>query len=500
MGDATTSESSRHDASVAVRNGIRLAGSLIATWMVALVVRLQLPRHLGPEQFGRFNFTDALTAGVFSFLSFGVGTYIMREVATRPGHASDFFGGLVLIRSVLGVGALLLVSLFMSVSGRPDELQPLVFVFGLTYLVVGASNYLSNILQAATKVKALANVNVLAKFIWGGGLLLAIHLNAPLYVFALPNLVSELLKLVVLVWAAREAIDLRFRLDYAATKQVLVASLPFYAHGIAVELGARVDVTTLEFIEPGPEVGWYSAANNFAALALLVSPVVGWVVMPLLARAHSRSEEEFFSILRVSIRAVLLLAIPGSLLIALGADFWVSIAFGDSFAPSANAVRVLAPMFIATYLAILLSVSLVILQRAWTLTLVSILSLVCEVVLIPPAVYVLREQGDGGAATGGAVGLLAAELLTALMLLRAVGRRALDRFMVLSLAKCALLALAVWLLDSALRSLGPVRLVIDMLAYALGALALRAVTFHEVRELVALVRHRRAGSEPSADG
>lgn len=497
MGEATTSESSRHDASVAVRNGIRLAGSLIATWMVALVVRLQLPRHLGPEQFGRFNFTDALTAGVFSFLSFGVGTYIMREVATRPGHASDFFGGLVLLRTVLGAVALVLVSLFMSVSGRPDELQPLVLVFGLTYLVAGASSYLSSILQAATKVKALANVNVFAKFIWGGGLLLAIYLDAPLYMFALPNLVSELLKLVVLLSATRGAVDLRFRFDYGATKQVLGASLPFYAHGIAVELGARVDVTTLEFISPGKEVGWYSAANNFAALALLVSPAVGWVVMPLLARAHSRSQDEFFSILRVSIRAVLLLAIPGSLLIALGADFWVLIAFGESFTPSADAVRVLAPMFIATYLAILLSVSMVILQRSWTLTLVSILSLVTEVLLIPPAVYLLREHGDGGAATGGALGLLGAELLTVAMLLRAVGRRALDRFMVLSLAKCALIAVAVWLLDVALRPLGPVRLVLDMLAYALAALALRAVTIQEIRELVALVRHRRAGTEPS---
>ena len=58
-------------------------------------------------------------SGVFSFLSFGVGTYIMREVATRPGHASDFFGGLVLLRTVLGAVALVLVSLFMSVSGRP---------------------------------------------------------------------------------------------------------------------------------------------------------------------------------------------------------------------------------------------------------------------------------------------------------------------------------------------------------------------------------------------
>ena len=495
MADATTADSSRHDTSVALRNGLRLAGSLIATWAVAMIVRLQLPRHLGPELFGRFNFSDALTASVFSFLSFGVGTYIMREVAVRPAHASDFFGGLLFVRTLLGALGLVLISLFVLYSGRPSELLPLVLMFGLTYLVSGVNGYLGNILQAATQVKALANVNVLAKLLWGGGLTLAIWADAPLYVLALPNLLAELLKLAVLLGASRTVVGLRFRIDAGATKAVLLASLPYYAHGIAVELGARVDVTMLEFLAPGPEVGWYSAANNFAALALLLSPAVGWVVMPLLARAHNRSLDEFFSILRVSIRAILLAAIPGSLLIALGAEFWVRLAFGDSFAPASDAVRVLGPMFIATYLAILLSVALVILQKSWTLTFVSVLSLVVELLLIPPAVLLLRPGGLGGAATGAATGLLAAEALTVLMLLHAVGRRAFDGPMVLSIAKCIAVAALVWFVDRVLVSLGPTRLLVDMALFAGGALLVRAVTPSEIRALIELVRNRRAGVE-----
>src|SRR5689334_4697304 len=100
--EAPPSTTSSSDAAVALRNGLRLGGSLLATWTVALVVRFQLPRHLGPEAFGRFNFCDAFTGGVFSFLGLGVTTYIMKEISVRPAHASDFFGGLLLLRAVLG--------------------------------------------------------------------------------------------------------------------------------------------------------------------------------------------------------------------------------------------------------------------------------------------------------------------------------------------------------------------------------------------------------------
>jgi O-antigen/teichoic acid export membrane protein len=491
MTDNASSERARQDVSVAVRNGIRLGGSLLATWSVALAVRFQLPRHLGPELFGQFNFCDALVGSVFSFLSFGVGTYIMREVAVRPAHANDFFGGLVAARSTLGILAMFGIAAVLRATGRPAELIELIYVFASANLIGGINSYLSNVLQAATQINALTNVNVIAKLLWGGGLMLAIAFDAPLYAIALPNLLSELLKLAVLTRAARTAIDLRMRIDVAATRAVLVASLPFYAHGIALDLGARVDVTMLELMIPGPEVGWYSAANSFASLALLISPVVGWVVMPLLSRAYARSSEEFYAILRASIRTVLLLAIPGSLTIALGADLWVTIAFGKSFAPAAGAVRFLAPMFLATYLAILLSVALVILQRSWSLTVVSIVSLVMEVVLVPPAVWALRDSGDGGAASGVAIGLVVAESLTAALMLRAVGRQALDRATVIALGKCLLLGAGTFFLDSALHSLGPARLAIDLAAYAVGVVATRAVRIDEARALVQLIRQRR---------
>jgi O-antigen/teichoic acid export membrane protein len=487
-----TASLSASETATALKNGIRLASSLVATWTVALVVRFQLPRMLGPEQFGHYSFCDAFTGSVFSLLGLGVGTYIIKEVAVRPGHASDFLGGMLLIRAVLGSLVTLGMFAFFHYSGRGDDMQSLMLAFALVHFTIGVNQYVANILQASSQVGALAAVNVAAKVIWGGSLMLALLSQLPLYMLALATLLSELIKSFVLLRAARSAVQLRLRCDLRATKQVVAASLPFFANTIALELGYRIDVTTLEFLAPGPEVGWYSAANSFAGLALLVSPELGWVVMPLFARASQRSEEEVFRIARGALRSVLMLVIPVTLGLTLMAELCVTLAFGEAFLPAVYAMQLLAPMFIATYVAIILANVLIVLERSWLLTTVSFIAVVFEAIVIVLVVPQLRGSTPGYVAAGAAFGLAASEYLTVALLLRAVGKQAFDAATTQSLLKCLALCIVVAVIDRSLLQLGVARFVVDFVVYVAGVFGTGAVRYEELKALVALVRETRA--------
>src|SRR5690242_6002227 len=93
-----SSHDARRDIGTALRNGIKLGSSLLATWSVALVLRLLLSRFLGPELYGTVNFSDNFSSTYFALLGLGVDTYVQRELPVRPQHASDFFGGLYALR------------------------------------------------------------------------------------------------------------------------------------------------------------------------------------------------------------------------------------------------------------------------------------------------------------------------------------------------------------------------------------------------------------------
>src|SRR5437660_84198 len=94
------SEHTRREGALALRNALKLGSSLILTWGVALVVAFKLPKYMGPTPYSFYQFGDSYAMSAAVFLSLGVDTYISREIAVRPQHASDFFGGVLVSRAV----------------------------------------------------------------------------------------------------------------------------------------------------------------------------------------------------------------------------------------------------------------------------------------------------------------------------------------------------------------------------------------------------------------
>src|SRR4051812_41270186 len=156
--DAAAAAQSK-DLALAARNTIKLGLSLIATWTVAFVVRFQLPRYLGPERFGAFNFTDNFAAAFFTVLELGIDTYIIRECAVRPKHANDFFGAILALRIAVGMLLFAFMAGTLAVTHRSAEVQAAVVVFGITYFIATLNNSVGALLQAAGTVGRLAISN-----------------------------------------------------------------------------------------------------------------------------------------------------------------------------------------------------------------------------------------------------------------------------------------------------------------------------------------------------
>ena len=488
-------EAAHRDLGVAFRNALKLGGSLLGTWAVALVVRFQLPRLMGPERFGAFNFADSASVVVFTFLGFGVDTYIQKEIAVRPEHASDFFGGIVALRALAGIFLLAGFLVFLQLTGRGGEILEAGAVFGLAQIFVLLNASLGALLQAATKVGKLAVVNVVTKVLWGGGLLLALHLHAPMWLVALPVLIAEATKTALLASTVHQVLALRLRVHVPALLAMLRASLPFFVNTIAFTVGGRLDVTMMEYLAPNKEVGWYSAASSLSQLALLVSPLMSWVLMPLLTRARARSEDEFFALLRRAIEAVMMCAIPATMFISVGADVWVRVAFGPDFGPAAPSLRILAPSFVLTYANVLLATALIILERSWTVTLISLGSLAIQPFLILIGVPLgAKLFGVGGAGIGNAVVFCFLELFSVVGFWIYLGRRAIDRKCAGSLIKALGSFAVVVMAHRWMEPIGPARIAGDTLLYCVLVLVSRAVTVGDLRSLFKLLLARRRGT------
>lgn len=492
--EATSHASFAHDKRVAIRSALVLGGSLLVTWTVGLLVRLYLPSFLGPARFGAYSFAESFPLAVFGLLGLGVETYIQKEIPVRPEHASDFFGGVVVVRVVATLMLLAGLAVTLALGGRSGEVQLTVFVFGVAYFFGQHNATLASLLQATRAVGGLALINVVSKILWGAGVFAAIVFRAPLAVIAAAFGVSEVLKAIVLHRLVRKQLGMRMRVDLAAVRRVVVACLPYYLNAVAIGIYARIDVSIVNVVSNDEETGWYGAAQSLAGVAMLLAPLMGSVLMPLLSRVASRSQQELEETLRRTIETISTMTIPISLMMFVGADVAVRYALGVRFLPATPMVAILAPMFVLTYLAMILSTFLILLDRPWVVTILSMSALVIDSVadfaILPRAQH---RFGAGGAGIVASIVLVADEALVVLLLGHLVGwRRSFDRRALTVIAKSVAVALIVVAVNRAILGLGPVRLVIDGALYVVLAAMIGALDIKQTFRAVVSARRAEA--------
>lgn len=489
----------RREIGLAVRNAAKLGGSLAVTWGIGLVVRLYLPRFLGPERFGMLNFAEAFTATAFVLLGFGLDTYVRKEVSVRPEHASDFIGSVVLLRLVLAIGVFAGMEAVLSATQRSEDVRQLARIYGIAQLFVIGSTTSAGLLHAKGNVNEMSVLTIVTKVIWGAGVALAVVLELGLWAYGAALAVSEGVKSTLLFGFARKHLDLKFRIDARALGRVIVASAPFYISGISTTIYNKIDVSILAVRANDHEVGWYGAATTLAGLTLLLTPLISWVMMPLFARAAAVSENELCSMVRRALELILTLTIPVALMMAVGSELWIAVVFGDEFAPSAMALRVLAPVFVVMYVSIVCWCALTMLNRTWTITAIFasgiVVSPALNLLLIGPGMELLG-QGGGGAAC--ATAMLGTELWVVTPMLLMMGRRLADARLLGMLGKSLAGVGLVVLFDALTREhLGALRLPLDAALYLGFVLATRAVNVRELVEWTQMALRSR--HEPQAD-
>ncbi|GAC1339161.1 MAG: O-unit flippase Wzx [Myxococcales bacterium] len=479
------------EAPLAIWNALMLGSSLVLTWGVSLGIRALLPRYLGPERFGAYSFAEAVAPTFFVFCSLGVETYVQKEIPVRHEHATEFFGGILAIRLLLSAVLLTLMCVALRFTGRTPEIVLAAFLFGIGQVFFVHNATFVAMLNARGTVGGMSVVNVLAKVSWGACILAAVLLRLDLWALAASFAVSEAVRSAVLFHLCRRHLALRIALHLPHLRAALVRSAPFFVTGLALTLFARFDVMILSYLADPLELGWYSAASQVSHLGLLLVPLISGVCLPMFSRARRRSEDELSVAIRRSLEIILMVAIPVSLALFVGADVWIRMLGGAGFEPASRSLRAIAPIFILTYVAILSSSCLNLINRAWTVTRVCLIGIGVNATL---NVVLIRHLGPrlglGGAGVGAGLAAVITEALVCAMLLSVIGRRVIDARLLRVVLLTALTCAGVIAVDHLLRPLGPARLLVDGAAYAGLALLTGAVRWDDLQTLAAQLRAR----------
>lgn len=470
---------------VAVRNTVKLGLSLFATWGIGLGIRLLLPRLLGETSFGQLRPAEEFTAMLFFAVQLGVDTYIRKELPVRPDHAKEFFGTIFVLRGLISILLFAIVAVVLELTHRPPEVRALYWLFAVGNLFHQTKEMLGAMLHARQTVDGLSLSNVVGKFLWGAGVVGALWWDRWLPGIALAFAVSKGIECLWLWVLVQKHFQLTlFSASWAAAKVVVVSSLPFYLNTVSHTVYNKLDTWLVSILITDAEAGWYGAASQLAGIAMLIAPIIGWVAMPLMSRALSRGREEYERLRCRILELVLIIAIPTSLAIGLGADVWIAIISGPRFSEAALALRILSPVFVLIYVSMISAISLILEGRAWTVTTISFIGMVVNpllnLMLIRPA---LGHFGPGGAGAGAAGVQFVTEATVSVVMFAIVGKKAFDARVVRMLVRTAAAVALVVGLDRLISTQttlhGFLRLCVDGAVYFGLVVAFRAIDVKE---------------------
>lgn len=413
----TPPESGRSETLAAARNALTLGTSLALTGGVALLVRLLIPRFLGPSAFGELRLAENFAEMLFVVLTFGVDTQLRLECALDSSRARSYLSGVTALRLGLGAAGIAGAIVLLKAIGASERVIELFVLIGVSQTFLVLNNSYAALEHAAGDVKWLARTNFGMKALWALVMIAVLTHAASGLAIATAALTIEALRFVLFTVRGIRWHRLQFRPNMALAMGAVVASFPIFLNSVTHNLYARIGIGWLAASRGNFDVGIYGAASNIASVALVGMPLLSWVLVPSTARAAANSDAEATQMVSGALRISLLIGVPLAVAFHLGAVLCLRTLFGYEYVAAAPVLRIMAPTVGLTYMSTVFAIALIQRGRTWTVAGVSLAGVVAMVIftatLIP---WGARSLGPAGGAQGAAWADLSTELVVTLAL------------------------------------------------------------------------------------
>ncbi len=417
---------------VARNVGWSTAGQL-ATWSLAFVLAVVLPRYLGPEGVGEIYFAQALWLIAMSIATFGTDSLITSKVAADHASAGGVAEAAVVVRSLLLIVVWPLGAAVLWLHRSSDDVFTLGLVLGLAAAFTLIGNIWRSVVHGEEGLRQIALVDVVAKLALVFGVMVLLSVEASVGVLGLAWVPPATISAVCFFMLGRRRVSSDG--DRRSTiRQTMRSGWPFFATTGTVLIYHQVDVVVISLLSSSESTGWYGAADQLYTSIFFVPTVVLAAVAPVMFRLAGRSVHEVDRALGDGLGLMLLAAVPiGFGLMVVGDDLTI-LTFGSDFAPSGDVLRLLGLAVVPTYAATFLGQAALALGQpiSWARIMVgaTIATASIDVAIVP-----LAQRWFDNGAIGGAVSYVVVETAIVIVGIRRVRPSLVNRPAMLSLAK-----------------------------------------------------------------
>ncbi|WP_445665944.1 flippase [Fodinibius sp. AD559] len=316
------------------RNFTVMFGAQSITWISSFVLLMFLPRYLGSADYGRLYLALSIKMMLGLLIDFGGNYLIPKEVARSKEVGARIFSSYILLRIVLWVFSLGVILLITQLLGYSEQVNILIWVLAISMLWEGGTKALKSYFQGVERMEYPAIGTIVERTFVAIFAIIALLMGVDSIGIAVIMTFGALVHLLVLFSYSKKFITLKYKMD-TKVFSLMRSGMPYFLFSLFSVIYYRVDAVMLSSMTTEAVTGWYGGAYRFFDMVMMLPLLYKTAVFPVFSKLWDDKEGRLETTISKSIKFIIILGIPVSILIYIYAQDIVQFFMGlEEFGPS----------------------------------------------------------------------------------------------------------------------------------------------------------------------
>jgi O-antigen/teichoic acid export membrane protein len=298
-----------------------------------IIIMALIGRHLGPEEFGIWNYALALTTIIGSVAILGMDRLAVKEIINNEEKQGTIVSTVILMRICAGIICMAISICIVLFARKHQQLYLYCTIFSALIIILQSFDVLDYFYQAKNKVKRVIIPKVAVFITFCLVKLIIIFLGGTLKAFLWASVIELLLTylIIIMVFSYHNTADFTMRIDGSLAKTLLRQSWPLILSNLVVILFMKIDLVLLDVLSNPTELGKYVAAARISELWYAIPTVISVAILPTLLQKKKISHDAYLLTLEKWLRLSFWLSAAIAILVTLTAHLIIPLLYGESY-------------------------------------------------------------------------------------------------------------------------------------------------------------------------
>lgn len=285
--------------------------SQIVASICGFIWTILIARYLGVNNYGILGFAISLTGILLVFMDLGVGTYIVRAIATDYDSSPRYLGNAIPLKSLFAIATFILTLIILIIQKADLLTITITLLFTIERILNAFIGLINATFQAFEEGKYQGIGNFILNLLLLGFILITIFTDLGIYGITFSYILANLIALIYAYYAlTRHITKPKYEFDKALCKEITLLALPFALTGLLSSVYYSIDMIMLTNMIGNYSTGIYNATYKLISVLTLFYSIYGAVFFPIMSKLYKNDAQLLIISYEKSLKYLMIVIIP----------------------------------------------------------------------------------------------------------------------------------------------------------------------------------------------